>query len=80
MGRLELALGGPVDEGYFVANGTWRELPVGSQLDPRTGAFTWSPPAGYLGTYEFVFVRGGTSISVHVTVGPAAPASPGGKN
>ena len=79
-GRLELAMGGAVAEAYLMANDTWRDLPVGSQLDPKTGVFTWAPPAGYLGTYAFVFVRGGASISVHVTIRPADTASPGGKN
>ena len=32
-------------------------LPIGSQLDPRTGAFTWSPGVGFVGTYDLVFVR-----------------------
>ena len=73
-------MGGAVDEAYLVANGTRRELPVGSRLDPRTGVFTWAPPAGYLGTYELVFVHGDTSISIHVTVGPVATVPPGAKN
>ena len=79
-GRIELAMGGAVDEAYLVANGTWRELPVGSRLDPRTGVFTWAPPAGYLGTYELVFVHGGTLTLIHVTVRPVTAVSPGVKN
>jgi hypothetical protein len=32
-----------------------RPLPVGSQLDPTTGEFTWAPGAGFVGSYDFVF-------------------------
>ena len=32
-------------------------LPVGSRLDAATGAFTWSPGVGFVGTYDLVFVR-----------------------
>ena len=69
-----------MDAGYLVANDTVRALPVGSQLDPTTGVFTWAPPAGYFGTYELVFLRGGTQMPVHVTVGPVANPSPGEKD
>jgi hypothetical protein len=77
MGRLELDLGGAVDAGYLVANGTLRDLPVGSRLDPTTGSFSWAPAAWQFGPCELVFLRGGTRISVHVTIRPVAVASPG---
>ena len=81
VGRLELELGGVVDAGYLVANDTVRALPVGSQLDPKTGVFTWAPPAGYLGNYELVFAtRRHVRCLIHVTVGPVAAVSPGAKN
>ena len=32
-------------------------LPAGSQLDPSSGIFTWSPGLGFVGTYDLVFVR-----------------------
>jgi hypothetical protein len=58
--RFELALGGRQDEslaGYLRVGDRLESLPVGSRLDPRTGAFTWSPGVGFIGTYDFVFVR-----------------------
>jgi hypothetical protein len=32
-------------------------LPFGSRLDPATGAFTWMPGVGFVGSYDLVFVR-----------------------
>jgi hypothetical protein len=32
-------------------------LPVGSALDRASGAFTWMPGVGFVGTYNLVFVR-----------------------
>ncbi len=75
--RMELQIG-QVDAGYVVANGTRRDLPIGSRLDAATGTFTWVPAVGYYGPYRLVFTRGaaGTSaevLPVEVTVG-SAPA------
>ena len=40
------------------ARGRWlAPLPVGSQLDPTTGVFTWAPGVGFVGRYDLVFVR-----------------------
>lgn len=75
LGRVELRLGS-VDSGHHVANGTLRDLPVGSALDPETGLFTWMPGPGYLGTYRLEFARGEERVSVDVTVG-ALEAAPG---
>ncbi len=67
LGRLELWLGAPVDAGYLVAGGGLQPLPVGSSL---AGAqFAWMPPAGYVGAYQLVFLRGRERITVTVTVG-----------
>jgi hypothetical protein len=40
-------------------------LPIGSRLDPATGTFTWQPGVGFVGTYDFSFVRwiAGTAVS-----------------
>jgi hypothetical protein len=76
LGRLELRLG-QVEQGYLVANGTLRDLPPGSRLDPQTGKFTWAPGLGYLGTYRLAFVRGSEQIQVDVTIRPARPAASG---
>lgn len=70
--RIEIDLGGPVDAGYLVANGTMRALPAGSTL--YDGTFHWSGVPGYLGDYELAFVRGGERIDVTVTVAPEAPS------
>jgi alpha-tubulin suppressor-like RCC1 family protein len=67
LGRVELWLG-TVDDAYGIANGTARDLPVGSSLDARTGQFTWTPGPGHLGTYRLAFVRGDERILVDVTV------------
>jgi len=75
-GRLELWLDA-AERGYLVANGTLRDLPPGSHLDPQTGQFTWAPGLGYLGTYRLAFVRGGELTTVDVTIRPMPPTAPG---
>ena len=62
-------------EGYVVIGGRMRPLPVGSSLDTSTGTFTWQPGPGFLGRYEFVFLRTGanglkTRIPVDVSIAP----------
>ena len=74
--RLELQLG-PVERGYLVANGTLRDLPPGSHLDPGTGVFTWAPAPGYFGTYDLAFLRAGEQIRVAVTIRPATSRAEG---
>lgn len=69
--RIEIDLGGPVDAGYLVTNGTLRALPAGSTL--REGTFHWGGVPGYLGDYDLVFVRGGERIDLTVTVEPETP-------
>jgi hypothetical protein len=61
--RVELNLAADVSEpcaptfaGYLVANGRMRELPAGASIDPA-GRFYWQPGAGFLGTYQLLFVR-----------------------
>ena len=43
--------------GYLLVNGQLRELPKGSSFDPDRGAFYWQPGLGYIGDYDFLFVR-----------------------
>ncbi len=62
-------------EGYVVVGGRMRPLPVGSSLDTNTGLFTWQPGPGFLGRYEFVFLRTGangikTRIPVNLRISP----------
>ena len=66
---------GGIYEGYVVAGERLRALPVGSSLNRRTGVFKWQPGPGFVGTYEFVFIRrmqGGfkTRIPVTITIAP----------
>jgi len=58
--RFELALGeraGETYSAYLRVGERLRPLPIGSHLEPQTGAFTWSPGVGFVGSYDLVFVR-----------------------
>jgi hypothetical protein len=61
--------------GYMVVNGEPRLLPVGSNMNPKTGVFSWQPGPGFLGEYEFVFLgrdRLGKIVKrdVYITIEP----------
>ncbi len=61
--------------GYLVVNGEPRLLPVGSNMNPKTGVFSWQPGPGFLGEYEFVFLgrdRLGKIVKrgVYITIEP----------
>jgi hypothetical protein len=61
--------------GYIRAAQVLYPLPIGSQLNPSTGAFTWQPGPGFVGAYDFVFVRrlGGEALArqeVRVVLNP----------
>jgi photosystem II stability/assembly factor-like uncharacterized protein len=43
--------------GYLRTVAGLMPLPIGSRLDASTGAFTWMPGVGFIGSYDFVFVR-----------------------
>jgi hypothetical protein len=43
--------------GYLRVHDGLAPLPAGSRLDPASGSFTWQPGAGFLGSYDLVFVR-----------------------
>ena len=52
-----------------------RPLPVGSTLDAERGTFTWQPGAGFVGTYQLVFLRTSTTglktrIPVRIRISP----------
>ena len=79
--QVELRLASQFDdsgatyEGYVVVDGRMRPLPVGSSLDKKTGVFTWQPGPGFLGHYEFVFLRTSeaglkTRIPVELRISP----------
>ena len=55
--RVELRLGTGRHEGYLRTSEGLMPLPIGSQLDGETGVFTWAPGVGFVGAYDFVFVR-----------------------
>jgi hypothetical protein len=60
MDRFELRLGeetGATYTGFVRAGDSLNELPAGSRLNAETGEFTWSPAAGFVGTYDLLFVR-----------------------
>jgi len=58
--RVELHLGATrtaTYAGYQILDGRLGLLPIGATLDGHTGVFSWQPGVGYLGAYEFLFVR-----------------------
>lgn len=64
LGRVELRVRGSDGTAGVTLSGYLRgpdgelgPLPIGSQLDPASGAFTWMPGVGFSGAYDFVFVR-----------------------
>ena len=62
LGVVRAIVGAPTDasggyEGYIVKGGKLQTLPAGSFLDRHTGEFFWQPGAGFVGTYNFVFIR-----------------------
>lgn len=63
LGRVELWLGAGAT-GHAVTPGGPAALPIGSQLDPETGRFTWNPGAGFVGEYDFVL--GGRTVRIVV--------------
>ena len=78
--QVEVRLGNQFEgvatyEGYVAMNGRLRPLPVGSTLNKSTGVFTWQPGPGFIGRYEFVFLRTSeygikTRIPVVVRIAP----------
>jgi hypothetical protein len=74
MDRIELQLSEAGNErcsGYSTTGGVDAPLPVGSNLDPVTCVFTWNPGVGFLGSYDFVFLRraeSGTTVRQDVRV------------
>jgi hypothetical protein len=66
--RFEIALAatdGQSYTGYLRVGDQLHPLPAGSHLDAGTGAFTWAPGVGFVGTYDVVFVRsaGGRAVA-----------------
>lgn len=58
--RFELDLGPSAVGGYSVylrSGAGLTAMPAGSQIDQSTGRFTWAPGAGFIGTYDLVFIE-----------------------
>jgi hypothetical protein len=58
--RIELHLSRPSSHqysGYLRTPSGLRPLPVGSSLNPLTGAFTWMPGVGFFGAYDLTFAQ-----------------------
>ena len=74
--ELHLADGGRHEyTGYLRSGHQLAPLPIGSSLDPATGAFTWMPGVGFVGAYDLVFVQwsGGHAVArqdVRVVLNP----------
>ena len=65
--RIDVRLSGAAGDrfsGYALSGGVLGALPVGSQLDPATGAFTWQPGVGFVGSYDLIFVRSSSGRAV----------------
>jgi hypothetical protein len=78
LGLVRITVGAAVSgdqggyEGYLLKGSELSALPAGSFLDRRSGEFFWQPGPGFVGAYDFVFVRTGdgaktrTSLSVDI--------------
>ena len=65
----------PSYSGYVRVQDELRSLPIGSTFDSQRGIFYWQPGPGFLGEYEFVFIRQSRTsqkekIRVHVSIRP----------
>ena len=80
LGLVRVTVGPPTSyegdgyEGYTVKGSELAALPAGSFLDKKTGEFFWQPGPGFIGSYDFVFIRTGdgakTRTSLTVNIGP----------
>jgi Tol biopolymer transport system component len=62
--RVELRLGEGDYSGYLRTPAGLKPLPIGSRLDAATNTFTWAPGVGFVGPYNFVFVRSANGHAV----------------
>ena len=66
--RLEIELGEGPWSGAVEVGGDVRPLPVGSQLDVRSGAFTWQLGPGFLGPHQLRFESGSRVVRLKVNI------------
>jgi hypothetical protein len=64
--RVELKIN--ASAGYLLVAGGLRPLPVGSTFDAAGGTFTWQPGVGFVGAYDFVFIRNEAGAAVRQDV------------
>jgi len=66
--------------GFLMAGDRLAKLPVGSTLDVENGIFYWLPGPGFLGDYDFIFIRrNGTTVEqekIRITITPKFKAKP----
>jgi hypothetical protein len=62
--RIELQLE-PGATGVLITAQGDKPLPIGAQIDPATGVFTWAPGAGFVGAYEFMLDGQHVRIVIH---------------
>jgi Tol biopolymer transport system component len=62
--RIELQLGSGDHTGYLRTPAGLAPLPIGSRLDAATNTFTWAPGVGFVGRYDFVFVRSASGHAI----------------
>jgi hypothetical protein len=43
--------------GYSVVGNQLKRLPIGSTMDSENGVFYWQPGPGFVGDYQFVFIK-----------------------
>ena len=65
--RVELRLT-PGSDGVLRTSSGNEALPVGSQLDPSTGVFTWQPGAGFIGAYDLRFIGADGRRDVRIVI------------
>lgn len=71
--EVEMSAGGGWT-GYMMVGNRLEKLPVGSTLNAEQGVFYWLPGPGFLGNYDFIFIRqNGTTVEhekIRITITP----------
>jgi hypothetical protein len=62
---------GVIYSGYMIVGDELKPLPIGSTLDSERGVFYWQPGPGFLGAYDFVFVKEESALiskKIHIRI------------